>query len=72
MRAMLLSQTGSFQAGDEPLKLTELPLPIPKSSKIRIHVSACGVCHTELDEADMLGCTRIDLLTMFSTQVSCN
>lgn len=52
MRAMILSQTGPFQAGDKPLTLTELPLPIPQANEVRIHISACGVCHTELDEIE--------------------
>ncbi|GAB4048962.1 zinc-dependent alcohol dehydrogenase family protein [Spirosoma litoris] len=52
MRAMLLTQTGPFQAGDKPLTMTESPLPIPKSNEICIQVTVCGVCHTELDELE--------------------
>lgn len=52
MRAMLLTQTGPFQARDKPLTLTELPLPVPKSNEVRIHITVCGVCHTELDELE--------------------
>ncbi|WP_461113156.1 zinc-dependent alcohol dehydrogenase family protein [Spirosoma jeollabukense] len=49
---MILSQTGPFEAGEKPLTLTDLPLPVPKSNEIRVHVAACGVCHTELDELE--------------------
>ncbi|QIP15135.1 zinc-dependent alcohol dehydrogenase family protein [Spirosoma aureum] len=52
MRAVLLSQTGPFQAGSKPLTLVELPIPVPQLNEIRVHVSACGVCHTELDELE--------------------
>ncbi|WP_338868993.1 zinc-dependent alcohol dehydrogenase family protein [Spirosoma sp. SC4-14] len=52
MRAMLLSQTGPFREGDTPLILADLPIPTPDSHEIRIRVSACGVCHTELDEIE--------------------
>lgn len=33
-----------------PLKLVDIPKPEPKKNEIRIEVTACGVCHTELDE----------------------
>jgi len=35
-----------------PLKLSELPVPQPAPGEILIKVSACGVCHTELDEIE--------------------
>jgi propanol-preferring alcohol dehydrogenase len=34
------------------LELTELPVPVPGKNEILIRVSACGVCHTELDEIE--------------------
>ncbi len=36
----------------EPLEMVELPVPIPDSKQILIKVSACGICHTELDEIE--------------------
>ncbi|HSB06064.1 MAG TPA: zinc-dependent alcohol dehydrogenase family protein [Thermodesulfobacteriota bacterium] len=36
----------------EPLKLMDLPIPDPGPEEILIHVSVCGVCHTELDEIE--------------------
>jgi propanol-preferring alcohol dehydrogenase len=36
----------------EPLKMVELPDPIPGPQDILVRVSVCGVCHTELDEIE--------------------
>jgi propanol-preferring alcohol dehydrogenase len=36
----------------EPLKMVELPDPIPGPQDILVKVSVCGVCHTELDEIE--------------------
>ena len=35
-----------------PLDLSDLPDPVPREKEILIKVSACGVCHTELDEIE--------------------
>ena len=52
MRAMVLPRIVSFNDTDEPLQLEELPLPVPAVGEVRIRVTACGVCHTELDEIE--------------------
>jgi propanol-preferring alcohol dehydrogenase len=36
----------------EPLEWAEMPNPIPNPNQILVKVSACGVCHTELDEIE--------------------
>ncbi len=36
----------------EPLEPMDLPVPVPGPKEILIRVSACGVCHTELDEIE--------------------
>ena len=36
----------------EPLKMRELPDPVPGLKEILVKISACGVCHTELDEIE--------------------
>jgi propanol-preferring alcohol dehydrogenase len=46
MRAMLLEKPRP--AEENPLRLAELPVPEPGPGEIRIRVSACGVCHTDL------------------------
>ena len=52
MQAMLLNQTTNLADNHTPLTLTELPDPVPGDGEILIRVSACGVCHTELDEIE--------------------
>jgi propanol-preferring alcohol dehydrogenase len=50
MKAMVLKRTGPIE--DNPLMLEDLPVPEPGPRQIRVKVSACGVCHTELDEIE--------------------
>jgi propanol-preferring alcohol dehydrogenase len=37
---------------EDPLEMVELPEPVPGLKEILVKVSACGVCHTELDEIE--------------------
>ena len=50
MKAMVLERISSVE--EEPLKLVNLPKPVAGRGEILIKVSACGVCHTELDEIE--------------------
>ncbi len=50
MKAMVLESISSVE--ERPLKLVNLPRPVPGRGEILIKVSACGVCHTELDEIE--------------------
>jgi propanol-preferring alcohol dehydrogenase len=52
MKAMVLNQLGEMKTNPIPLSLQQLPEPIPGKGEVRIKVSACGVCHTELDEIE--------------------
>lgn len=52
MKAMVLSKLCSLEKNQTPLELMELPDPIPEEKEILLKVSACGVCHTELDEIE--------------------
>jgi len=52
MRAMILEQTIDFPENRTPLKLAEIPEPTPEPGEMLVRVSACGVCHTELDEIE--------------------
>lgn len=36
----------------EPLKMIDLPIPVPGRKEVLVKVSVCGVCHTELDEIE--------------------
>ncbi len=52
MRAMLLKTISPLVDGRQPLELDDWPEPSPGPEQILIRVSACGVCHTELDEIE--------------------
>lgn len=52
MRAMVLHSTARLNDTSRPLVLEDLPRPVPGRGEILIAVSACGVCHTELDEIE--------------------
>ena len=52
MRAMILRSLASLEDNPEPLEMAELPVPEPGVGEVRVRVSACGVCHTELDEIE--------------------
>ncbi len=52
MKAMILENITDLNNNKSPLKLTEIPKPVPKIGEILIHISVCGVCHTELDEIE--------------------
>jgi alcohol dehydrogenase, propanol-preferring len=52
MRAMLLRNPGPIGDESRPLVLADWPDPVPRAGEILIRVSACGVCHTELDEIE--------------------
>jgi len=50
MKAMVLNRVSSVE--EKPLDLVDLPEPVPGKGQILVRVSACGVCHTELDEIE--------------------
>ncbi|GIV59636.1 MAG: alcohol dehydrogenase [Rhodothermaceae bacterium] len=52
MKAMLLDRITRLPDDPEPLRPAELPVPDPGEGEVLIRVSACGVCHTELDEIE--------------------
>ena len=52
MKAMLLEKIQKIEADVLPLAPAEQPRPEPGPGEILIHVKACGVCHTELDEIE--------------------
>jgi propanol-preferring alcohol dehydrogenase len=52
MKAMVLNEILNLRNNKEPLKLSDLPKPVPGEKEILVKVSACGVCHTELDEIE--------------------
>lgn len=52
MKAMLLNKIMPVKEGSHPLELVELPDPRPAEGEVLLRVTACGVCHTELDEIE--------------------
>jgi alcohol dehydrogenase, propanol-preferring len=52
MKAMLLSELADVKTHPTPLRLEQVPDPTPGEGEILIRVSACSVCHTELDEIE--------------------
>jgi propanol-preferring alcohol dehydrogenase len=50
MKAQILKRIAPIDS--RPLKLVELPTPQPKAGEILVKITACGVCHTELDEIE--------------------
>ena len=52
MKAMVLNELCSVEENRTPLELADLPDPVPSVKEILVKISACGVCHTELDEIE--------------------
>src|SRR3989304_663667 len=52
MRALVLRRPCELVENPRPLELVELPDPVPGEGEILIRGSACGVCHTEIDEIE--------------------
>ena len=49
---MVLNQLCDLGRNRNPLVMTDLPVPEPKTDEILVRVTVCGVCHTELDEIE--------------------
>ncbi len=52
MKAMVLNEICDLSKTREPLQLNEVPKPKPGKDELLVKVTACGVCHTELDEIE--------------------
>jgi propanol-preferring alcohol dehydrogenase len=52
MKAMVVRKIAPVNGESEPLELADLPVPVPQENEVLIKISACGVCHTELDEIE--------------------
>ena len=49
---MVLTGISSFRDNKTPLEMVDLPEPAPGEGEILVRVSACGICHTEIDEIE--------------------
>lgn len=52
MKALVLNHIVNLTENTTPLTMTILPDPVPQANEVLVKVSACGVCHTELDEIE--------------------
>lgn len=52
MKAQVLNKINKMTENANPLELADMPIPVPEENEILVKVSACGVCHTELDEIE--------------------
>jgi propanol-preferring alcohol dehydrogenase len=52
MRAMLLERIVDLTRNQAPLVSADVPMPAVGERDILVKVTACGVCHTELDEIE--------------------
>lgn len=52
MKAMILNRIYNLAENKVPLQLVDMPEPRPSEKEVLIRVTACGVCHTELDEIE--------------------
>ncbi len=49
---MILNSITDLEKNQEPLTLVNVPEPVTGDDEVLLKVSACGVCHTELDEIE--------------------
>jgi propanol-preferring alcohol dehydrogenase len=52
MKSMLLREITQLPQNPTPLTFSEIPEPAPTAGEVLLRVTACGVCHTELDEIE--------------------
>ncbi len=52
MKAMILDKIYNLKENKTPLMLADIPMPRFMENEILVKISACGVCHTELDEIE--------------------
>lgn len=52
MKALLLDHPTDLSQNKTPLRLADIPMPVPKPGEVLIKVAVCGICHTELDEIE--------------------
>jgi propanol-preferring alcohol dehydrogenase len=50
LKAIVLEKHAPVET--KPLKLTELPQPLPQENQILVKIKCCGPCHTDIDEIE--------------------
>ena len=52
MKAWILEKIKDIDSNHSILKQIDMPRPVPGQKDLLIHISMCGICHTELDEIE--------------------
>ena len=52
MKALLLERYCNLDYISNPLEEREIPIPVPQQGELLVKISACGICHTEIDEIE--------------------
>jgi len=52
MKAIVLEALARVEENPTPLRLVEMPRPVPGNDELLVRVDVCAVCHTELDEIE--------------------
>lgn len=52
MKAMILEKIGRLSEDSPALTAVDMPVPAPGKKEILVKVTACGVCHTDMDEIE--------------------
>jgi len=52
VKALVLEKITALETNPNPLRVSDFPIPAVKNNEVLIRVTACGVCHTELDEIE--------------------
>lgn len=50
LKAIVLEKCAAVET--KPLKITELPQPLPQKREVLVKIKCCGICHTDLDEIE--------------------
>lgn len=50
MRAWVLEKQSNIE--DRPLKMAEVPAPVPGEKEVRVKIQACGICRTDIHIAE--------------------
>ena len=52
MKAWIIHKVVDLTKDSTPLKLVDLPKPVPQEGELLLKVKTCGICHTEIDEIE--------------------
>jgi len=50
MKAWILEKQSNME--EKPLRLMDVPKPVPKEQEVRVQIQACGICRTDIHIAE--------------------